>query len=176
MLERQGNIVNISSAIGRLRDRGFVAYGTAKAAMSHMTRLLAADLAPEGAGGTRVAVGGFDGNVGARRRGSRTRPSTTRWCAAPRSVRLGGTRGHRSRRSALPQPRRRRRGSPGKILEVDGGHRSDEPAVPGGLPGTPQIFSLFGDEHVRQYEETAAGVNRPRLERRLCTGFCTPGA
>jgi 7-alpha-hydroxysteroid dehydrogenase len=43
----EGAIVNISSAIGRLRDRGFVAYGTAKAALSHMTRLLAADLAPK---------------------------------------------------------------------------------------------------------------------------------
>jgi 7-alpha-hydroxysteroid dehydrogenase len=42
-----GAIVNISSAIGRLRDRGFVAYGTAKGALSHMTRLLAADLAPK---------------------------------------------------------------------------------------------------------------------------------
>ena len=42
-----GSIVNISSAIGRLRDRGFVAYGTAKAALSHMTRLTAADLAPK---------------------------------------------------------------------------------------------------------------------------------
>jgi 7-alpha-hydroxysteroid dehydrogenase len=42
-----GAIVNISSAIGRLRDRGFVAYGTAKAALSHMTRLTAADLAPK---------------------------------------------------------------------------------------------------------------------------------
>ena len=41
-----GSIVNISSAIGRLRDRGFVAYGTAKAALSHMTKLMAADLAP----------------------------------------------------------------------------------------------------------------------------------
>ncbi|MDQ1477738.1 MAG: 7-alpha-hydroxysteroid dehydrogenase [Actinomycetota bacterium] len=43
----EGSIVNISSAIGRLRDRGFVAYGTAKAALSHMTRLTAADLAPK---------------------------------------------------------------------------------------------------------------------------------
>jgi 7-alpha-hydroxysteroid dehydrogenase len=42
-----GSVVNISSAIGRLRDRGFVAYGTAKGALSHMTRLLAADLAPK---------------------------------------------------------------------------------------------------------------------------------
>lgn len=42
-----GSIVNISSAMGRLSDRGFVAYGTAKAALIHMTRLAAADLAPK---------------------------------------------------------------------------------------------------------------------------------
>jgi len=30
-----------------MRDRGFVAYGTAKAALSHMTKELAADLAPK---------------------------------------------------------------------------------------------------------------------------------
>lgn len=48
MLERGGGaVVNMTSAIGRLRDRGFVAYGTAKAAMTHMTRLMAADLAPK---------------------------------------------------------------------------------------------------------------------------------
>ncbi|HEY1739324.1 MAG TPA: SDR family oxidoreductase [Acidimicrobiia bacterium] len=48
MIERGGgSVVNISSAIGRLRDRGFIAYGTAKAGLSHMTRLMAADLAPK---------------------------------------------------------------------------------------------------------------------------------
>lgn len=41
-----GSVVNVASAIGRLVDRGFVAYGTAKAALIHMTRLVAADLAP----------------------------------------------------------------------------------------------------------------------------------
>ncbi|HSO95035.1 MAG TPA: SDR family oxidoreductase, partial [Acidimicrobiia bacterium] len=47
LLERdRGAVVNISSAMGRLRDRGFVAYGTAKAALAHMTRLMAADCAP----------------------------------------------------------------------------------------------------------------------------------
>ena len=47
MLERGGGaVVNISSAMGRMADRGMVAYGTAKAAMAHMTRLAAADLAP----------------------------------------------------------------------------------------------------------------------------------
>jgi 7-alpha-hydroxysteroid dehydrogenase len=41
-----GAIVNISSAVGRLTGRGYAAYGTAKAALSHLTRLLASDLAP----------------------------------------------------------------------------------------------------------------------------------
>lgn len=47
LLNRKGRVVNMSSAIGRLRDRGFIAYGTAKAALSHMTRLMATDLAPK---------------------------------------------------------------------------------------------------------------------------------
>ena len=48
MLEQgEGAIVNISSTMGRLRDRGMLAYGTAKAALAHMTRLMAADLAPK---------------------------------------------------------------------------------------------------------------------------------
>jgi 7-alpha-hydroxysteroid dehydrogenase len=41
-----GTIVNISSAAGRHATRGFVAYGTAKAAMIQLTRTMAADLAP----------------------------------------------------------------------------------------------------------------------------------
>jgi len=47
MLERGGGaIVNVSSAMGRITDRGFSAYGTAKAGLSHLTRLLANELAP----------------------------------------------------------------------------------------------------------------------------------
>ena len=42
-----GSVVNISSAIGRMTDRGFVAYGTAKGALSHMTRLMATECAPK---------------------------------------------------------------------------------------------------------------------------------
>ena len=41
-----GSVVNISSAMARTQARGFVAYGTAKAALAHFTRLAAADLAP----------------------------------------------------------------------------------------------------------------------------------
>ena len=40
------SVVNISSTMGRVADRGFAAYGTAKGALTHMTRLVAADLAP----------------------------------------------------------------------------------------------------------------------------------
>ena len=39
-------MINIASAVGRFADRGFCAYGTSKAAMIHLTRNLAADLAP----------------------------------------------------------------------------------------------------------------------------------
>ncbi len=41
-----GSAVNISSTMGRLAGRGYVAYGTAKAALAHYTRLAAADLSP----------------------------------------------------------------------------------------------------------------------------------
>lgn len=41
-----GSVINISSTMGRLVDRGYVAYGTAKAALIHLTRLAAVDLAP----------------------------------------------------------------------------------------------------------------------------------
>jgi 7-alpha-hydroxysteroid dehydrogenase len=41
-----GAVVNISSVMGRVSGRGYAAYGTAKAALSHYTRLIAQDLAP----------------------------------------------------------------------------------------------------------------------------------
>jgi len=41
-----GAIVNISSGMAHLVESGFVAYGTAKAALAHMTRLMAHELAP----------------------------------------------------------------------------------------------------------------------------------
>jgi 7-alpha-hydroxysteroid dehydrogenase len=43
---RGGAVVNISSIMGRLHGRGYLAYGTAKAALAHYTRLAARDLAP----------------------------------------------------------------------------------------------------------------------------------
>ena len=42
----RGSIINITSTAGRLASRGFAAYGTAKAALAHYTRLAAQDLCP----------------------------------------------------------------------------------------------------------------------------------
>ena len=51
--EDGGAVVNISSTMGRVAGRGYAAYGTAKAALSHYTRLAALDLAP------RIRVNGI---------------------------------------------------------------------------------------------------------------------
>ncbi|WP_332644981.1 SDR family oxidoreductase [Aeromicrobium sp.] len=40
------SVVNISSVMGRVSGRGYLAYGTAKAALAHWTRLAARDLSP----------------------------------------------------------------------------------------------------------------------------------
>jgi 7-alpha-hydroxysteroid dehydrogenase len=54
MLERGGGaVVNIGSMAGRTADRGFIAYGTAKAALAHLTKEMAADLSP------RIRVNGI---------------------------------------------------------------------------------------------------------------------
>lgn len=49
----QKSIVTISSMMGRTADRGFVAYGTAKAALAHWTKMAAQDLSP------RIRVNGI---------------------------------------------------------------------------------------------------------------------
>jgi 7-alpha-hydroxysteroid dehydrogenase len=44
--ESKGCVINISSAVGRIVQPNFTAYGTAKAALIHMTKLMASELAP----------------------------------------------------------------------------------------------------------------------------------
>lgn len=44
---RQKSITSISSMMGRSAGRGYLAYGTAKAALAHWSRLAATDLAPQ---------------------------------------------------------------------------------------------------------------------------------
>ena len=56
--DKQKSVVTISSMMGRTADRGFIAYGTAKAALAHWTKMAAQDLAP------RIRVNGiFVGSV-----------------------------------------------------------------------------------------------------------------
>ena len=50
---RQKSIVSITSMMGRASGRGYLAYGTAKAALAHWARLAASDLAP------RIRVNGI---------------------------------------------------------------------------------------------------------------------
>lgn len=52
-LSRQKAIVSITSMMGRTAARGYLAYGTAKAALAHWTRLAATDLSP------RIRVNGI---------------------------------------------------------------------------------------------------------------------
>ena len=54
-----GAIVNVSSAISRLIDPGFIAYGTSKAALNYMTKSLAAEVAPA-VRVNAIAVGAVD--------------------------------------------------------------------------------------------------------------------
>jgi 7-alpha-hydroxysteroid dehydrogenase len=51
--DRQKSVVAISSVMGRTAARGYLAYGTAKAALPHWTRLAATDLSP------RIRVNGI---------------------------------------------------------------------------------------------------------------------
>ncbi|WP_309647999.1 SDR family oxidoreductase [Nocardioides sp.] len=51
--EAQKSVVTISSMMGRTADRGFIAYGTAKAALAHWTKMAAQDLSP------RIRVNGI---------------------------------------------------------------------------------------------------------------------
>lgn len=46
LAKTQGAVVNISSSMSFMVDSAFVAYGTAKAALSHMTRIMAHEFAP----------------------------------------------------------------------------------------------------------------------------------
>ena len=136
-----GAIVNISSAIGRLRDRGFVAYGTAKAALTHMTRLMAADLAPK-IRVNAIAVGSVA--TSALEIVLDNQEIHDEMVRRTPVKRLGAARGHRVLR-ALP---RAPAGSfvTGKLFEIDGG--LEEANLEMGLPDLLELLELvefFGD-------------------------------
>lgn len=120
MLERaNGSIVNIGSVAAIHPNRGYLAYSTAKAALSQMTRSMAADLAPK-IRVNAVLPGAIETDA-------------LKWF-------LSTTEGETMRKTMLDKTRMRRNGTPediakavafmalddaawitGKLLEVDGG-------------------------------------------------------
>jgi 7-alpha-hydroxysteroid dehydrogenase len=122
-----GAIVNISSVMGRITGRGYLAYGTAKGALAHYTRLAAADLAP------RIRVNAIA--VGSAATSAldivlRSEELRTRMEQAIPLRRIGDPEEVAAAVLFLASPA----GSymTGKVLEVDGG--SEQPSLDLGLP------------------------------------------
>ncbi len=120
MLENGGgSIVGISSIMGRVAGRGYLAYGTAKAGLAHYTRLAARDLVAAHPGERHRR--GVGGHLGARHRPGRRRHAHHH----------GG--GHAAAPSASPTtspppcctwPRRRAATSPARSSRSTGGSSS----------------------------------------------------
>jgi 7-alpha-hydroxysteroid dehydrogenase len=121
-----GSVINISSAMARLRDRGFLAYATSKAALSHLTRALSVDLGP------RIRVNGIaPGTIETEALGMFVDDATRAQMASVTPLKRLGTPEDiaagviylASDASAYVT---------GKVLEIDGGQ--EQPTLPLGLP------------------------------------------
>jgi len=122
-----GAVVNISSAMGRLAGRGYLAYGTAKAAMAHYTRLAAADLAP------RIRVNAIAVGSAATSALDIVLTDDTLRAQMERSVQLGRIGEPEDIAAAVVFLASPAAGyMTGKVLEVDGG--MDRPNLDLGLP------------------------------------------
>ena len=129
MLESGGGaVVGISSMMGRTSGRGFVAYGTAKAGLSHWTRLAAQDLAPT-IRVNAIAVG-LDRHLRARHRPAGRRPAHRRWRRARRCKRIGDP--EEIAATVLFLASAAGGYVTGKVIEVDGG--IEQPNLDMGLP------------------------------------------
>ena len=139
MLESGGGaVVGISSMMGRTSGRGYVAYGTAKAGLSHWTRLAAQDLAP------RIRVerhrGRVDRHLRARHRPAGRRPAHRRWRRAPRSRRIGDP--EEIAAAVLFLASAAGGYVTGKVVEVDGG--IEQPNLDLGLPDSVTLPAPVG--------------------------------
>ncbi len=121
-----GSVVNISSAMARMRGRGFLAYATSKAGLSHLTRQFAVELGP------RIRVNGIaPGSIETEAlatvvdddlRAQMVAVTPLRRLGTPRDIALGVVYLASDASSYVT----------GKILEIDGG--LEQPAVSLGLP------------------------------------------
>jgi 7-alpha-hydroxysteroid dehydrogenase len=125
--DQAGAVVNISSAMGRLAGRGYLAYGTAKAALAHYTRLAAADLAP------RIRVNGIAAGAAATSSLDIVLTDDALRSQMERSVQLGRIGDAEDVATAVLFLASPAAGYiTGKVLEVDGG--MDRPNLDLGLP------------------------------------------
>jgi 7-alpha-hydroxysteroid dehydrogenase len=125
--DQAGAVVNISSAMGRLAGRGYLAYGTAKAALAHYTRLAAADLAP------RIRVNGIAAGAAATSSLDIVLTDDALRSQMERSVQLGRIGDAEDVAAAVLFLASPAAGYiTGKVLEVDGG--MDRPNLDLGLP------------------------------------------
>lgn len=121
-----GSVVNIASAAGRMADRGFAAYGTAKAAMIHMSRITAMDLAPHirvnAIAPGSIATEALDAVLDSGLRSTMEANTPLRRIGAPADIAAGVLYLCSPAGSYLT----------GKVLEIDGG--IDHPTLALGIP------------------------------------------
>jgi 7-alpha-hydroxysteroid dehydrogenase len=113
--ERKGCVINICSAVGRIVQPNFSVYGSVKAALIHMTRLMASELAPD------VRVNGIaPGSIMTDAlKGLLDEPSLQKMCNLTPMKRLGETDDIALAALYLASPAAK--WVTGKIVEVDGG-------------------------------------------------------
>jgi 7-alpha-hydroxysteroid dehydrogenase len=113
--ESKGCVINICSAVGRIVQPNFSVYGTVKAGLIHMTRLMASDLAPD------VRVNGIaPGSILTDSlRGLLDEPNLQKMCDRTPMKKLGEVDDIALAALYLASPSAR--WVTGKILEVDGG-------------------------------------------------------
>ena len=129
MLETGGGaVVGISSMMGRTAGRGFVAYGTAKAGLSHWTRLAAQDLAPAHPGERHRRR--LDRDVGAGDRAGGRRPPHDDGAGHAAAKRIGDP--EEIAATVLFLASAAGGYVTGKVIEVDGG--IEQPNLDMGLP------------------------------------------
>ncbi len=124
----QKSVVTISSMMGRTADRGFVAYGTAKAALAHWTKMAAQDLAP------RIRVNGI--YVGSIMTSALEfvagEPSMMNQLESQDPAGSGGRAGGHRRRASSTCSSKAGQYVTGKLIEIDGGIQ--QPTLDLGFP------------------------------------------
>ena len=156
-----GSIVNISSVVGRVAGRGYLAYGTAKAALAHYTRLAAQDLSPT----IRVNAIAVGSVMTSALEFVASDEATMNEMTTQDPARRGSARSRTSPRPCSTWPARAGGFVTGKVLEVDGGLQSptSTSACPTSRPATELSAERYADQARRRLVDRApsAGTRSP---------------